>query len=230
MTRRIVPILLASSLFWTSNGHAARPFVTDDARVVDPGGGQIETFFKKQRAFGEQEFWVLPAYNPGGRVELTLGGYVLENALDGRTAATLAQAKTLLKPLETNGVGYALTVGVMRVEPPGMARQQTNPYLNGIGSFSLADDRFVVHANLGARRDGAAGLSRATWGLGSEIAVTERVIGIVEGYGERGVKPTLHMGVRYWAVPNRVQIDTTVGEERSSPAKRFYTVGMRLLF
>jgi hypothetical protein len=227
--RRFVQAFLLASLP-VFEAFAARPFVTDDARVVDPGGYQVEVFYKKQRAFGEQEFWVLPAHNPGGRVELTLGGYAVNNSIDGNSRAVIGQAKTLLKPLETNGSGYALTLGVLSLRPPGPAAHQTNPYLNGIGSFSFADDRFVVHANLGVRRDQRAGMSRATWGVGSEINFTARVIGIVEAYGERRTRPTLHGGLRYWAVPDRVQIDTTLGEERGSPAKRFYTVGMRLLF
>ena len=51
---------------------AARPFVTDDARVVDKGGCQVETFVKRQQRFKENEFWFLPACNPWG-AELTLG-------------------------------------------------------------------------------------------------------------------------------------------------------------
>lgn len=44
--------------------HAARPFVTDDARVVGRGGCQIETFYKEQRAYSGSGFWFLPACNP----------------------------------------------------------------------------------------------------------------------------------------------------------------------
>jgi len=61
-------LLLAAAQAW-----ATRPFVTDDARIVDEGGYQIETYVKRQREFSEQEFWFLPAMNPWGRVELTLG-------------------------------------------------------------------------------------------------------------------------------------------------------------
>jgi hypothetical protein len=46
--------------------HAARPFVTDDARVVDRGGCQIETFYKEQRKYSGSEFWFMPACNPFG--------------------------------------------------------------------------------------------------------------------------------------------------------------------
>ena len=96
---------------------AARPFVTDDARIVDPDGHQIETFYKRQRAFKESEYWFLPAINPGktlgdGKMEFTLGRYWVNTDSPGDNQATLAQVKTLLKPLETNGQGFALTLGV----------------------------------------------------------------------------------------------------------------------
>ena len=59
-------LILAALVLIASHAHAARPFVTDDARVVDPQGCQVETFYKRQREFREQEFWILPACNPWG--------------------------------------------------------------------------------------------------------------------------------------------------------------------
>ena len=228
--RGIVHCLFASVLSAAGSAQAARPFVTDDARVLDEGGYQLETFLKQQRAFRERELWFLPAHNPFGRVELTLGGMWVASAPEGNSRSLIAQAKTLLKPLETNGSGYAVTVGAVRLSPSGPECGETNPFLNGIGSFSVADDTVVIHANLGARRDGAAGTTRGTWGAGAEIRMTARLYGIVETYGERGEKPTRHGGLRIWAVPNHVQVDTTVGSERTHPERRFFTVGMRLLW
>jgi hypothetical protein len=213
-----------------SSAHAARPFVTDDARIVDDGGYQLETFVKQQRAFREREFWFLPAHNPWGRVELTLGGIWVNSTPDGNSRSLVAQAKTLLKPLETNGSGFALTLGVMRLSPSGPDSGETNPYVNGIGSFSIADDAVVIHTNLGARRDAGAGMTRGTWGAGAEIRLHQRLFGIVETYGERGEKPTRHLGLRVWVVPNHVQVDSTLGFEHSNPERRFYTVGLRLLW
>jgi hypothetical protein len=219
--------LLAAAPF---QAQAARPFVTDDARIVDPGGYQIETYYKRQRAFRENEFWFLPAHNPGGRVELTLGGFRVDSEPQGNSRALIAQAKTLLRPLETNGSGYALTVGLMRLSRDAPGSVENNPYINGIGSLSFSDDAVVMHANLGARRDAEAGLTRGTWGLGAEIRLHERLFGIVETYGERGEKPTKHLGLRVWIVPSRVQVDSTLGFERTDPERRFYTVGLRVLW
>jgi len=209
---------------------AARPFVTDDARVVDGGGCQIETFVKRQKKLDEREFWFLPACNPFGRAELTVGRSWIDGSAPGDSRFNILQAKTLLKALQTNGAGYALTLGAFRVSPFQAART-TNPYLNAIGSYSFADDRVVVHANLGAINDRQAGMIRATWGLGAEIAFNPRLYAILESYGQRADKPTLHYGLRVWIVPNRVQIDGTVGTQNSGPPERsFRSLGLRILF
>lgn len=233
--RRFVPFLVAAAAF-AADAFAARPFVTDDARVVDPDGSQVETFLKRQRTVSERELWFLPAHNfaalAGGRVELTLGGIWLNSQPLGDARSIVVQAKTLLKPLEANGYGLALSLGALRVAPSGPDAAQTNPYANGIASFSFADDRYVLHANLGARGDAGAGPGtvRATWGTGAEIQLHERLYGIVETYGERGEKPTRHFGLRFWAVPKRVQIDSTLGFQASAPERRFHTVGLRVLW
>jgi len=202
---------------------AARPFVTDDARVVDRGGCQLETFVKHQRRIDEREFGFLPACNPWGS-ELTLGYTRIDSTPSGDGHATVLQAKTLLKPLVTNGAGFAITVGLL-------AGTANSPYVNAIGSFSFADDRVVMHANLGGIRDNVARVSRGTWGIGAEVLlVAPRLYGILEGYGQRGEKPTLHTGLRLWLVPDRVQVDTTVGLQDASPQRRFATMGVRILW
>ena len=216
------PLLLAL-LLAAPAVHAARPFVTDDARIVDQDGCQIETFVKRQRRFDETEFWFVPACNPWG-AELTIGHARVDSTPSGDTRTAILQAKSLLKPLATNGSGFALTLGML-------ANAANSPYVNTIGSFSFADDRIVLHANLGAIRDNVARISRGTWGAGAEILlIAPRLYGIVETYGQRGDKPTAHTGLRIWIVPNQVQIDTTVGVQRSSLARRFGTVGLRILW
>jgi len=223
-----LPLLVLLALPWAA--HAARPFVTDDARIVDPQGYQIETFIKQQRNFNETEYWFLPATNPWGRVELTLGGIWVNSAINNDTSSLVAQAKTLIKPLETNGYGLALTVGVLRTVPLDPGPAETNPFFNGIASFSLADDAVVIHTNLGARWDDTKNRTRKAGGIGAEIRLHERLYGIVETYGEQGQQATRHAGLRIWVVPSRVQVDSTVGYQQADPDRKFFTVGLRLLW
>ena len=228
--RTIVHLPLLALLSVPSLAEAARPFVTDDARIVDEGGYQIETFIKQQRNFNETEYWFLPATNPWGRVELTVGGIWVNSSLNKDTSSLVAQAKTLIKPLETNGYGLALTVGALRMVPQDPGPAETNPFVNGIASFSLANDAVVLHTNLGARWDDTANRTRKGGGIGAEIRLRERLYGIVETYGEQGQQATRHAGLRVWVVPNRVQIDSTLGFQQADPDRKFFTVGLRLLW
>ena len=192
---------------------AARPFFTDDARIVERGHCQLETFYKEQRTYRASEFWFLPACNPLG-FELTLGRNRIEHERN-----TVVQAKLLFKELQTNRSGYALSVGSFGGDP----------YFNSIGSFSFVDDRAVVHANLGAIRNRDA--DRGTWGLGLEaLLVAPQLYGIAETFGQRGDKATRHLGLRYWVIPGRFQIDATRGDQDASPARRFYSLGLRFIF
>src|SRR5262245_58619029 len=216
--RRLTLAFHLTAFFLSPAIHAARPFVTDDARVVDPGGCQVESFYKEQRAYSGSEFWLLPACNPAP-AEPTIGANRIENDHN-----VVFQAKTLIRPLTTNGIGFAGSMGVFGGDP----------YVNGISSVSFFDDRAVVHANLGMIRDAEADVLRGTWGLGLEaLLLAPRLFGILETYGQKGEKPTLHYGLRFWLVPNRFQLDATHGERResdSAPAQRFNSVGLRILW
>jgi len=212
--------------------YAARPFVTDDARIVDAGGCQIESFLKRQRHFSENEFWFVPGCSPAGPVELTLGGTRTDNAAEGTSSSVFAQAKTLLRTLRPNDYGLAVTLGEARLNPVDPARRERwSPYLNLIASVSLMNDRTVIHANIGALRDPATGMTRQSWGLGAEFAATSRVYVIAEAYGQEGDRPSGQFGLRFWVVPNRLQIDGTLGAQAGqSPARAWTSFGVRILF
>ena len=203
--------------------------VVDDARILDPGGCQIETYYKRQRSFTESEFGFLPACNPWGNAELSLGGTWLKSALPGDSRVGAAQAKGVLKPLEPNGAGFGVLAGIARAAPFNAPRA-TNPYGSLIASISLLDDKVVAHGNLGLARDRQANLTRGTWGAAAEVPLDDRFMGIVETYGQRGEKPTLHGGVRITLVPNRLQADASLGLQHASPERRFNTVGLRFLW
>jgi hypothetical protein len=211
---------------------AARPFVTDDARIVPDGGCQIETFVKQQRNFGEREAWFLPGCNPGGNLELTFGGLNIRHDASGRASTLIAQGKTMLRPLQTNDVGVALTLGTLRQRPfaPESA-SHWSPFVNLVSSISLHNDALVIHVNAGALDDRNTAVMRPTWGLGGEILLTPRLYAIVESYGQKGEKASEQIGLRFWVVPERVQVDGTLGSQRSGPPTRnWMSLGLRLLF
>jgi hypothetical protein len=170
----------STAIAFAESAHAARPFVTDDARVVDPDHCQLETFYKEQRAYSGHEFWFLPACNKLD-VEWTVAG----NRIEGENNL-IVQGKKLFKPLEPDGYGLALSVGSFGGDP----------YANGIASFSFFKDWSVIHTNLGYLKD------RATWGVGLEqLVLAPRIYAILETFGERGDMPTQHAGIRFWVFP-----------------------------
>ena len=207
-------VLAASLGAFSIAAQAARPFVTDDARIVD--NCQIETFYKEQRTYSGSEFWFLPACNTAivglpWSFEVTAGGNRIEEDRNG-----ILQAKFLLKKLQPNDIGYALSLGVFG----------SDPYFNFITSRSFANDRFVVHGNLGSFRD-----TGGIWGIGLEaLLAAPRVYGIVETYGQHRETPTWHYGIRFWVIPDRFQIDATRGDQTGAGNRQFYTIGLRILF
>ena len=226
------PAILGLLLWLAGPAFAARPFNTDDARIVDASGCQIETFVKMQSKFGERENWFLPGCNPGGNLELTFGGLNSRNDAEGRASTLIAQGKTLLRRLQPNDFGVALTLGAARQRPfDAETASPWNPFLNLISSVSLQNDVVVIHANAGALNDRNAGVVRPTWGLGSEILVAPRLYAIIETYGQKGEKASQQIGLRYWIVPDRLQVDGTLGSQRSGPPLRdWMSLGLRILF
>ncbi|MCL2645023.1 MAG: hypothetical protein FWD51_06155, partial [Betaproteobacteria bacterium] len=70
---KAVPLCVClSGLLASPATYAARPFFTDDARIVDHKACQIESGILSGR--DSTEYRVLPACNFTGNLELTLGG------------------------------------------------------------------------------------------------------------------------------------------------------------
>jgi len=218
--------LLALLTLGAPDARAARPMITDDARVVDPKACQVESWARRNQD-GTNEFWAQPACNFTGNLEVTVGGAVTrESGGSTRGSAQVLQGKTLFKPLDANGWGWGLALGTMRDPGAGGGR---NWYGYVPASFSFLDDRFVLHANVGWQRDQGTRRNHVTWGLGSEAQLSERTFLIAETFGAADGKPHYQMGVRYWLVPERVQVDTTYGNRFGGGGDRWISVGLRLL-
>lgn len=213
-------LVLAAPSVW-----AARPMTTDDARLTDAQACQVETWL---HLHGKQkEWWALPACNPGGNFELTAGGALAYSEGSMQSGAQVIQGKTLFKPLETNGWGIGLAAGY--ATQPGNGHSGS-PYFYVPASFSFADDRVVIHTNLGYTRERENHQTRLTWGVGTELQSSERLYVIAETYGQDKGNAFFQTGLRYWIVPNRVQIDTTYGSQFGHlREERWVSIGLRLI-
>lgn len=209
--------------------HAARPMVTDDARLTDDGACQVESWVRLNRS--STELWALPACNPLGNLEITLGGAFADTA-GFHKADDVIQLKTLLRPLETNGWGVGLTAGFARHIGAGIEDEGSRQrYVNLPVSRSFLDDRVVMHLNLGAADPVGPRGRRGTWGLGSEIDLDGgNNLLIVETFHPDVGAPFYQLGLRHWIVPGRVQTDITYGDRfGAGPDRQAFTIGLRLI-
>lgn len=206
---------------------AARPFVTDDARLTNGGTCQVESWARHYRH--SNEAWALLGCNPTGNLEFTLGGGHARAEQQPGSNDHILQLKTLVQPLQTNGSGWGLAVGWVRhvAAQPG-PNQWGNTYAYVPGSWSFRDDRVIVHANLGWLRQRRTGQHSLSWGLGAEWTLTARLQAIAESFGDHRSQPFWQAGMRYGVLPGLLQVDATVGSMVQGPdASRWLSIGLR---
>jgi hypothetical protein len=206
---------------------AARPFVTDDARLTNAGSCQLESW---SRVYPEsREVWALPACNPSGNLEFTVGAGAAHNNGTSANSDYVFQIKTLLRPLGTDGWGIGVAAGTVRhpaVNPGPNQMGNTYAYIPISGSFWL--DQVVLHTNLGWLHDKESGRDVMTWGLGSEVVLNPRLLGIFEVFGDERAAPFGQFGFRYSIIPNLFQIDATVGRQLDGVRdNRWISFGLR---
>lgn len=214
------------ALTWAS-AHAARPFMTDDARITTAESCQLESWTRQYR--DRNENWVLPACNLTGNFEITAGAGRFH--ADGQTHSTdqVLQGKTLLRPLETNSWGWGVAFGVVR--HAGSQAGSNNPgsrYIYLPLSWSMHDDQVVVHANLGWTHERQSQKNLTSWGLGAEYWVHPKVMLIAETFGDDRQKPLVQTGLRFSVIPGLLQIDATRGAQPHGHAHtRWTSFGLR---
>jgi hypothetical protein len=219
-------LFILTCAFSASSLEAARPLVTDDARLTTAQSCQLETWVRSYDS--RREAWALPACNPTGNFEITAGvGQVVGGEMRASTDL-MVQAKTLFRSLQTNSWGIGVAAGAMhhpdvRAGPNGFG----NIYAYIPVSASFLDDKFIVHTNLGwvkSRGDSHA----ISWGVGTETRISQRLILVAEAYGDPRYAPYAQMGMRYFIVPDRVQVDATLGQQTNQGASgRWFSLGLR---
>ena len=221
-------LALAALLPW-GVAQAARPMVTDDARIVDAKACQVESWARRNQ--DSTEYWAQPACNFTGNLELSLGGARGKDDGDTRTTDIVLQAKTLFKPLEPDGWGWGLAVG--NVRHPAIHTSSNlvgDLYAYVPATFSLRSDRLLVHTNIGWLHEREARRHRMTWGLGTEAQWSASSWLIAEVFGQHQGTPFYQVGIRHWLVPGHVQVDTTYGNRAGSGTQeRWLSIGLRLL-
>ena len=221
-------LLLGLLLTTSEPSFAARPFVTDDARLTSAESCQLESWSRSYQK--SHEFWILPACNLTGNFEITTGTGTAKNEGGIATQDFILQGKTLFRELTTNGWGWGLALG--KVNHPDIAPGPNllgNTYAYIPVSFSTLDDKVIFHTNMGWLRDKATAENRATWGGGAEVQATSRLLFIAESFGDNKSTPYWQIGARYTIIPHLFQLDTTMGRQfNSTNDTRWISFGLRI--
>jgi len=216
-------------LLMVDHSFAARPMITDDARIIDPQSCQVESWVKSSK--DSEEYWALPACNPLGFFELTLGGSKIHSQDPTDSSGRVVQAKTVFRELKPNdwAIGFALGRNHHLATRELAGHHDVYGYIPV--TWSLNNDQQFLHLNLGAIKSQIDSVLRKTWGIGAELEITPRTFLIAETYGVDGVKPSYQSGVRHWLQPNKFQLDLTTGSKANyTTQSRWFSIGIRLLF
>ena len=245
MGRRLFPLnglfltLLVALIFaLPRESLAVRPFVTDDARVLDEHTMQLETSVRyDQNTFANLN---LLAMSPKQNLEFTAGfsdGFPLDKESNRSFSiiGPLMQVKYLIWPVKPNSYpGLAIAAGALPPWGRGDFRpDRWSQFVFLAATQSLFDnDRVLIHANLGISTTNPA--SVATWGLGAQFLLIGGLNGVAEIFyndvyaGKTG--GAYQMGFRH-IVNDDLQIDLTLGSGLfgSEQIPTFVGMGLRIV-
>lgn len=223
-------ILLAGLLGCALPAIAGRPLSTEDARTLDDGACQLESWANRTRA-DATEMVVVPACAFLG-IEAQLGtGWVRE---DGATklAAQFFQLKHAFRNVDDGEWGVGLVAGLARNRLRETKSDWGDPYLIVPFSFGLGEDkgsRALVHLNLGTTRNREEARHLTLWGVAVEKPVTDRLTLVGEAYGENASRPFYRAGGRYTVIPGHLDIDLTYVDRRGGTKEdRLWSLGFHL--
>jgi hypothetical protein len=214
--------LLLTSVFFVTflrSTYGIRPFVTDDARVVGGGLGQLETWVRSDS--NSFQHWVLPAYGPTNWLEISAG--FLHGPVDTEPdfqrkyslSGPLIQGKFLLHSTMDSVIpGIAIVTGGNFNGGFGALRpRESSPYGYAAFTWNLGKELLLVHANVGAVK--AVGSAKYTWGIGGQLRMYKEwnlIAEVFSGdpYAERDSGGAVQGGFRY-ILSDFVQFDGSYG-------------------
>ncbi len=188
----------------------AQQYVVDDAAIVEFRACQAEAWH------GRRSSWILPACQLLGNLEISAGVGFLDEGGGVRETEYAVEAKTLFRPLEPDGWGMGLVVGVgpNPSAAPG-ERHLSDVYAFAPASLSLWEDGLVLHGNLGwaweRRGEDEEDQHLLTWGARADAALVERFTAIGEVYGYHAERPEFQVGIRTHFPEAGVEVDVSWG-------------------
>ncbi len=233
--------------------YAVRPFVTDDARIVDYGQIETEGWIETTRLKGNWD--PAPALNAIGSTTVNDWLQILVGAgtgldREGQTGISnpVLSAKVLLKAATEQGdPGYALSYTSTFDSGHGSFQERGKVQsLVGMSTYRLWEDKLNIHINLGTRTDKermGVTRTRPLWGVGVDIEAfspkTRFVAELFSGdpLSLNAPRYATQFGVRY-LYSDYLQMDVIAGaqpalDDRLNRTGHYETtlqLGLRLLF
>lgn len=206
--------------------YGGRPMTTDDASITPIGQCQVQAWIQADRQVDAG--WLLPACSPLSGTEITAGG-ALYRSDSGNYSLGLIQIKFLLRDQAPGSWGAAVSAGWSRSNSAVPADRVHVLPLNLIASYRASDESYLVHVDVGARRDQVLHTTQGTWGVAFERAPNARFGGFIEAFGVTRESPTVQTGIRYDLVPQRVSMNVTLGARwRNGLREPFLSIGVNL--
>jgi hypothetical protein len=203
--------------------HAEGPIIVEESDIVADKHCRLETWVQKYRT--STAYWVVPACNIGGHLELSLGGARITGPGQRRSEAEL-QGQVEFREMETNDWGVGLIVGNEFTPGEGFSGDY---YATVPVSMSFQDDRLIVHTNLGWMREKEDRRHALTWGIALETGIGKRTAVVAEVYGRNYGKASFQLGVRHWLVDERIQFVASYGNRLGRDSEeRFFSIGLAL--
>jgi hypothetical protein len=245
-------LLILIIFFFSSNVFAVRPFVTDDARIVDVRQLEIETWTEFARSSTEMTLGqhIMTGYSFNDWFELIGGfgkGKDLKNG-EFTIGNPVIQPKFLLWQAYRDGFpGLAIGLGATLPYGRGAFHDEAfGAYAVGMMTSRLFHDRLQLHFNFGktfAKEKGQATGGRNYWGIGIDVGVYKidhrYILEAYAGDPFEALGPNLSFQTGFrWLKSDFLNFDFTIGtqpeltETRTRSGKWEYwgQVGVRLLF
>lgn len=208
--------------------HAAQPYATDDAAILDKGTCQLEIGRLADR--DAHELWLLPACNFTGNVELTLGKLQFNEADSTRNLYVL-QGKGVFFRETDSPHAWGWLAGLRGHHQTADDRRQLSAVFGSLlYTYEAYRDLLLFHVNIGGRSDRDDRRNATTWGSAAEFRMNSHFTLIGEFFGDDRVPAFHQLGIRAALIPDRLEFDVSYGANSGRQADtRWWTLGIRIM-
>ena len=148
---------------------------------------------------------------------------------DERSRGAEFNGKTRLWQGASEEPTLTLAYALSALELPGQRWRHGASALKLVLSQPLPS-ALTLHANVGHARDERAGASSTTWALAVEAAAIGAIAPMAEVFGDDRQPAWCNLGLRAGVARERLFVDASYARQLSSAARRWLTLGVKLVF